>query len=52
VEEISQHQLRANSLCKEYAERLNLELQIVDAGDERRFAAVIASILSPSGSGH
>jgi adenylate kinase len=45
VEEISLHQQRADSLCKEYAKRLNLDLYIVDAGDECSFAMAITSIL-------
>ncbi len=45
AEEISLHQLRANSLCEEYAKRLKLDLHTVDAGDEGRFAGAIASIV-------
>jgi adenylate kinase len=40
AEEISLHQQRANSLCKEYANRLNLDLHIVKAGDEKGFAGL------------
>ena len=45
AEEISLHQLRAGSLCEEYAKRLKLDLHTVDAGDEGCFAGAIASIL-------
>ena len=45
AEEISLHQLRAGSLCQEYAKRLKLDLHTVDAGDEGCFAGAIASIL-------
>ena len=46
VEEIMLHQKRVNSLCEEYAMRLNLNLCVVEAGNEKGFASAMASILT------
>jgi adenylate kinase len=44
VEEISLHQQRAYFLCQGYAIRLNLNLHIVHAGDEKGFESAVNSI--------
>ena len=44
-EQIAVQQDRATQLCEEYSSHLKLSLHIADAGDERRFASIMASIL-------
>jgi len=45
VDEIELHQNLAMSVCAEYSKHLQLDLHVVQAGDEESFASAVASIL-------
>jgi len=46
VEDVNLQQQHASSICEGYAKRLNLNLHVVNAGDEVGFAAAMALLLA------